>query len=72
MLIHINPDQLNNVYEKICNSSNKYILISEYYNTEPNNVLYHGVIGSVFKRDFSGEMIDCYRDLKLIDYVSTG
>ena len=68
VLIHINPDQLNNVYEKVYNSSNKYILIAEYYSPEPVGVLYHGVEGRLFKRDFAGEMIDHYRDLKLIDY----
>lgn len=68
VLIHINPKQLKNVYEKMYNSSKKYILISEYYSPVPVNVLYHGKKDRLFKRDFAGEILDLYRDLKLIDY----
>ena len=35
VLIHINPDKLNDVYENLYNKSNKYICINEYYNPNP-------------------------------------
>ena len=68
VLIHINPDMLNDVYEKLYNSSNRYILISEYYNPTPVNEVYRGHSNKLFKRDFAGEMLDKYSDLILVDY----
>lgn len=68
VLIHINPDMLPEVYEKLYQTSNKYILICEYYNPSPVSVPYRGHNDRLFKRDFAGEMLDKYSDLILIDY----
>lgn len=68
VLIHINPEVLPNVYDVIYKSSKKYILISEYYNPTPVEVEYRGNKGKLFKRDFAGEIMDKYSDLKLIEY----
>ena len=68
VLIHIHPEYLNVVYEKLYDSSNKYILIAEYYNPTPVEINYRGYEGKLFKRDFAGDMIDRYNDLELIDY----
>lgn len=68
VLIHINPDMLNTVYEKIYDSSKKYILICEYYNPSPVTITYRGHDDRLFKRDFAGEMLDKYDDLVLLDY----
>lgn len=68
VLIHINPKYLDIVYEKLYDTSNKYILISEYYNPTPVTVTYRGKEDKLFKRDFAGEMMDKYPDLELIDY----
>jgi pseudaminic acid biosynthesis-associated methylase len=68
VLIHINPDMLSLVYEKLYLASKKYICIAEYYNPTPVTVPYRGHTDRLFKRDFAGEMLDKYPDLKLIDY----
>ena len=68
VLIHINPEMLSLVYEKLYTASNKYILICEYYNPSPVNVSYRGHSDRLFKRDFAGEMLEKYIDLKLVDY----
>ena len=68
VLIHINPDQLKMVYEKLDKSSKKFILVCEYYNPKPDTVLYHGHADRLFRRDFAGELLDMYSDLKLINY----
>lgn len=68
VLIHINPDKLNDVYEKLYKYTNRYILISEYYNPKPIEVSYRGNTDRLFKRDFAGELMDKYSDLELIDY----
>lgn len=67
VLIHIDPEELKSVYQKIYQSSKKYILLAEYYSTTPATVEYRGFSNKLFKRDFAGEMMDLYPDLKLID-----
>lgn len=68
VLIHINPELLDTVYEKLYNTSNSYILIAEYYNPTPTTITYRGNKDRLFKRDFAGEMLDKYPDLELVDY----
>ncbi|EAT12534.1 methyltransferase domain-containing protein [Bermanella marisrubri] len=68
VLIHINPDHLNKVYENLYNYSNRYILVAEYYNPNPVTVPYRGESDKLFKRDFAGEILDIYSDLKLLSY----
>lgn len=68
VLIHINPDMLNIVYEKLYESSNRYILVCEYYNPSPVTISYRGHSDRLFKRDFAGDMLEKYPDLVLIDY----
>lgn len=68
VLIHINPDDLQSVYDKLYRASTKYILIAEYYNTTPVEIPYRGHRDRLFKRDFAGDMLDRYDDLELLDY----
>lgn len=68
VLIHINPDMLGKVYQKLYEASKRYILVCEYYNPSPVTINYRGHMDRLFKRDFAGEMLDLYQDLKLIDY----
>ena len=68
VLIHINPDELINVYDKLVASSSKYLLVAEYYNPSPVTVPYRGHMDRLFKRDFAGEIMDRHPNMKLIDY----
>jgi pseudaminic acid biosynthesis-associated methylase len=68
VLIHINPDSLPEVYDRLYKSSSRYICIAEYYNPTPVEVPYRGNREKLFKRDFAGEMLDRYPGLKLVDY----
>lgn len=68
VLIHIHPEMLPLVYEKLYNASHKYILVCEYYNPSPVSIPYRGHSDRLFKRDFAGEMLDTYSDLRLVDY----
>lgn len=68
VLIYIDIDKLDLVYEQLYSCSRKYILIIEYYNPVPVNVTYRGYDGQLCKRDFAGEMLDKYPDLRLLDY----
>lgn len=68
VLIHINPERLKDVYDRLYRFSAKYILVNEYYNPTPVEVNYRGETGKLFKRDFAGEILDMYPDVELIDY----
>lgn len=68
VLIHIQPEMLARVYDRLYRSSSRYICIMEYYNPSPVEVVYRGHTGKLFKRDFAGEMLDLYTDLRLVDY----
>ncbi|HOT03061.1 MAG TPA: pseudaminic acid biosynthesis-associated methylase [Methanolinea sp.] len=68
VLIHINPDYLNNVYEIMFKTSKKYICIIEYYNPSPVEIPYRGHRDRLFKRDFAGELMGYFNSLELIDY----
>jgi pseudaminic acid biosynthesis-associated methylase len=68
VLIHINPDMLPIVYERIYQASNRFILLCEYYNPSPVVISYRGHADRLFKRDFAGEILNKYPDLSLVDY----
>lgn len=68
VLIHINPDELQEVYQKMYDSSSRYICIAEYYNPTPVAVAYRENTERLFKRDFCGEFMDRFSDVRLVDY----
>lgn len=68
VLIHINPDSLPKVYERLYHCTKKYILIIEYYNPTPVVINYRNNTDKLFKRDFAGELMDLHKDLELVDY----
>jgi len=68
VLIHINPDWLQKVYDALHLATAHYLLVCEYYNPSPVAISYRGHSDRLFKRDFCGEMLDRHTDLKLIDY----
>jgi len=68
VLIHINPDELENVYRSLYETSSRYICVAEYYNPVPVELNYRGHSGKLFKRDFAGELMDMYPDLELVSY----
>ena len=68
VLIHISPDVLTKVYDKLAASSRRYVLIAEYYNPTPVTVTYRGHEERLFKRDFAGEFLDRHPEFTLHDY----
>ncbi len=68
VLIHINPDDLVNVYRKMAAISNRFVLINEYFNPAPVEVLYRGHSGKLFKRDFAGEFLDQTGEFEPVSY----
>lgn len=68
VLIHINPDNLPETYRKLYQASRRWVLVCEYYNPSPVAINYRGHADRLFKRDFAGEMLEMFPNLKLADY----
>jgi pseudaminic acid biosynthesis-associated methylase len=68
VLIHIAPESLPLVYDKLYASSSRYICVAEYYNQNPIEITYRGHTGKLFKRDFAGDLLKRFPDLKLVNY----
>jgi pseudaminic acid biosynthesis-associated methylase len=68
VLIHINPEALPAVYDKLVQATGKYLLIGEYYNPAPVAIPYRGHTDRLFKRDFAGEVMDRHPGMALVDY----
>ena len=68
VLIHVDPESLPLVYDKMHAASRRWILVCEYYNPVPVTVTYRGHENRLYKRDFAGEMLDRFSQLRLADY----
>lgn len=68
VLIHISPDALSDVYDKLVASCGRYLMVAEYYNPTPVSIPYRGHSDRLFKRDFAGEIMDRRPQLQLLDY----
>jgi spore coat polysaccharide biosynthesis protein SpsF len=68
VLIHINPDALIENVKKIVSTSNRYILVNEYFSHSPVEVEYRGHSGKLFKRDFGSFYLDHFPELKVVSH----
>jgi len=68
VLIHMNPEVLPKVYDKLHQSCGRYLFVAEYYNPAPVTIPYRGHDDQLFKRDFAGEIMGQYPNLRLLDY----
>jgi pseudaminic acid biosynthesis-associated methylase len=68
LLIHIHPNHLPRAYEALYRASRRFVFVCEYYNPFPVVIPYRGYDDRLFKRDFAGDLMDQYPDLKLVDY----
>ena len=68
VLVHICPEALPKVYDKMRAATGRYLLVAEEYSPSPVEMSYRDHSERLFKRDFCGEILDRYADLRLIDY----
>ncbi|WP_343771709.1 pseudaminic acid biosynthesis-associated methylase [Brevundimonas basaltis] len=68
VLIHLNPDVLTEVYDRLVATTGRYLVVAEYYNPTPVAIPYRGHDDRLFKRDFAGEIMERHPSLKLVDY----
>ena len=71
VLIHLPPESLPDIYDKLVAASSRYVMVCEYYNPTPVEVSYRGHEHALFKRDFAGEILDAHPELRLVDYGFT-
>ncbi|MEO8557206.1 MAG: pseudaminic acid biosynthesis-associated methylase, partial [Actinomycetota bacterium] len=64
VLIHLPPESLPGVYDKLVAASSRYVMVCEYYNPSPVEVSYRGHEHALFKRDFAGEILDAHPELR--------
>jgi len=68
VLIHIAPAELHRAYDRLYEACGRYLCVAEYYNSTPTEVPYRGHQERLFKRDFAGEILERFPDLRLLDY----
>lgn len=68
VLIHLNPEVLPEVYDRLVEACGRYLLVAEYYNPSPVAIPYRGHQDRLFKRDFAGEIMDRHPQMTLLDY----
>lgn len=68
VLIHINPEFLDVVYQKLYDVATRYIFIAEYYNPVPVELPYRGHANKLFKRDFAGDFLKLFPACTITDY----
>ena len=68
VMIHLNPELLPSVYDKLAALSKKYTVIAEYYNPSPVALPYRGHTDKLFKRDFAEEFMVRHPKFQLVDY----
>ena len=69
VLIHIHPNDLKRNLEKVILSSNRYVVIGEYFNRTPVSLTYQGEEEKLFKRDFGKFALENFSDkVELRDY----
>jgi pseudaminic acid biosynthesis-associated methylase len=68
VLIHLNPDFLPTVYTKMARASARHVLICEYFNPEPVEVLYRGHADRLYKRDWCSEFLATAPEFRIVDY----
>ncbi len=68
VLIHINPEALDQVYQLMHSASSRHICLAEYYSPNPEEIPYRGHREKMFRRDFAGDLLETFPDLTLKGY----
>jgi spore coat polysaccharide biosynthesis protein SpsF len=68
VLIHIPPDRLKDACAEIVRVSRRYVFCAEYFSPRPEEIVYRGEPGLLFRRDFGAFFLDHWPALRLVDY----
>ncbi len=67
VLIHEAPERLEATCREIHRVANRYIACIEYFSAAPEETMYRGCEGKLFKRDFGGYWWDLFPGLTFVD-----
>lgn len=67
VLIHISPDNLHQVFDKLIKLTSKYCILIEYFNRTPIELSYQGRSKLLWKRDFGRDFLN-YSGFELCSY----
>lgn len=67
-LIHVEPEDLPSVYDKLFAASKRYILIAEYFAPTCTPIEYRGYKNKMWRNDFAGAMLNRFPQLMLPAY----
>ncbi|MGH6835305.1 MAG: pseudaminic acid biosynthesis-associated methylase [Methylocella sp.] len=67
VLIHAAPERLEAACREIHRVANRYIACIEYFSSAPEEKMYRGREGKLFKRDFGGYWWNLYPELTFVD-----
>jgi pseudaminic acid biosynthesis-associated methylase len=68
VLIHVPPDEISEVVDKVTALSRRYIILVEYFAPKERMVKYRGHDNMMWLRDYGSLFLDANPDLKLVDY----
>jgi pseudaminic acid biosynthesis-associated methylase len=68
VLIHVPEVDLPRAYAALYRASRRYILIVEYFCPTPREIIYRGEPGKLWARDFCGEMMGMFPELRRVAY----
>lgn len=68
VLIHVPPEQLAAACGEMYRVARRYLLMIEYFSSEPEEKTYRGEEGLLFKRDFGVFCLDLFPALSPVDY----
>jgi len=68
VLIHIPPDKLETAVREMARVSRRYLLCSEYFSHNPEEIDYRGQKGLLWKRDFGSLFMDVVPNLTVRSY----
>ncbi len=66
VLVHVPPEDLLPAMKEICRVTKRWILSIEYFNPTPQEVVYRGSGGMLWRRDFGEAWLDLYPNLKIV------
>jgi pseudaminic acid biosynthesis-associated methylase len=68
VLIHIHPDDLPVATREIHRCARRWIACIEYFSDRPEEIVYRGHSGKLFKRDFGAFWLDQFPELRVAAY----
>ena len=67
VLIHIHPDNLKNVFDRLMLCTKKYLILIEYFSRTITEIVYHGQSELLWKRDYGKDFME-HSNWRVVSY----